>query len=118
MRKTDHAYAKARSLRREMSLPEGLLWRELRRKMAGFKVRRQHPVGPFVLDFYCAAAKLGIEIDGVSHDRGDRPAQDQSRDVFLNGQGITIVRIAASEVLRSPIEVAEAIVAVCRERGA
>jgi hypothetical protein len=47
-----------------MSLPEGLLWRELRKRPSGLKFRRQHPAGIYVLDFYCAAARLAIEVDG------------------------------------------------------
>jgi len=114
LRKSDHAYAKARKLRRQLSLPEALLWRELRRKAAGFKFRRQHPVGPFVLDFYCASAKLGFEVDGISHEMGDRPTQDEARTAFLAEQGIMLVRIPARDVLRSAIEVAEAIAGLCR----
>ena len=49
---------RARKLRSEMSLPEGLLWRELRKRSGGFKFRRQHPAGIYVLDFYCAAVRL------------------------------------------------------------
>ena len=51
---------RARKLRSEMSLPETILWRELRKRPGGHKFRRQHPAGKFVLDFYCAAARLNI----------------------------------------------------------
>jgi len=110
---TRRTVGKARALRREMSLPEVLLWQELRR--APMKFRRQHPVGPYVLDFYCPAARLGIEIDGIAHDLGDRSGRDASRDAFLHARGSTIMRIAAKDVLESPAEVAEAICAACRE---
>ena len=66
----------ARKLRAEPSLPETLLWRHLR----DVKIRRQHPVGEWVLDFYCAAAKVAFEVDGIAHDMGDRPERDISRD--------------------------------------
>ena len=56
---------KARGLRRSLTLPEGLLWRELRKRPEGLKFRRQHPAGPFVLDFVCLQARLAIEVDGV-----------------------------------------------------
>ena len=118
MRKSDHAYAKARRLRRSMSLPEGLLWRELRRKTGGVKIRRQHPVGPYVVDFYCAAVKLAIEIDGIAHDMGDRSERDAKRDKFLREQAIETLRIPAKDVLASPADVAEAVAAICRGRGA
>jgi very-short-patch-repair endonuclease len=51
----------ARDLRRRMSLPEVLLWRELKKRPNGLKFRRQHPTGPYVLDFYCGDARLAIE---------------------------------------------------------
>ncbi len=112
-----HNYAKARKLRAAMSLPEVLLWKLLRRKPDGVKFRRQHPVGPYVIDFYCPSAKLGFEIDGIAHDMGDRPERDASRDAWLAGQGIEIVRIPASEVLKSDTDVAEAILRRCGNRG-
>ena len=118
LQKNQHNYAAARKLRREMSLPEVLLWRELRRRAGGFKFRKQHPVGRYVVDFYCAEAKLGIEVDGVAHDMGDRPERDEAREGFMAGQGIALIRFPASDVLKSPIEVADSVVAACRERCA
>ena len=56
----------ARTLRRAMTRPEVLLWQVLRERPNGLRFRRQHPVGPFVLDFYCPAARLAIEVDGMS----------------------------------------------------
>ena len=114
MRKSAHNYTAARAQRKGPTLPEGLLWRELRAHRGGLKFRRQHPVGRFVLDFYCAAAKCGIEVDGIAHDMGDRPERDEVRDSFLKGQGIRVVRIAAGEVLADPAGVAEASVRLCR----
>lgn len=90
---------KARTLRREMSLPEVLLWQELRRRPGGFKFRRQHPAGPYILDFACLQSKLAIEIDGEGHGRGDRPSHDEARDEWLTRQGYRTVRIAARDVL-------------------
>jgi very-short-patch-repair endonuclease len=106
--------AKARDLRANMSLPEVLLWRLLRDLPDGPKFRRQHPLGPYVLDFYCTAKKLCVEIDGIAHDMGGRPARDAVRDASLTEQGIEVIRIAAIDVLRSPAETAEAIVHHCR----
>ncbi|MDB5670096.1 MAG: hypothetical protein JWO25_1055, partial [Alphaproteobacteria bacterium] len=71
----------ARGLRREMSLPEVLLWTRLRRRPQGFKFRRQQPAGRYVLDFYCHEAGLAIEVDGEAHDRGDRPQRDAERNL-------------------------------------
>ncbi|MBX9643846.1 MAG: DUF559 domain-containing protein [Novosphingobium sp.] len=108
-----HDYAKARKLRVNMSLPEVLLWNYLRKKPMGVKFRRQHPVGSFVIDFYCPSAKIGIEIDGIAHEMGDRGPKDLARDAWLAGQGIRIVRVPASEVLKSVVDAAAAIVALC-----
>ena len=110
---TKRTVAKARNLRREMSLPEVLLWRILRARPAELKFRRQHPAGPYVLDFYCPEAKLGFEIDGFAHNTGDRPARDVVRDRWLADQGITVIRTPAADVLKSPADVAETITATC-----
>lgn len=105
---------RARKLRGEMSLPEVLLWQELRRKTGDIRFRRQHPVGRYVLDFYVVSLKLTIEIDGEAHDMGDRPEHDIARDEWLREQGIEVMRIPASEVLRSPEDAADAIVRYCQ----
>jgi very-short-patch-repair endonuclease len=118
LRRNQHNYRGARQLRRKLSLPEALLWRELRRKAGGIKLRKQHPVGRYVVDFYCPAAKLAIEIDGIVHDMGDRPEYDERREAFLRTQGIEVLRIPASNVLKSVSETAEAIAACCRDRSA
>ena len=101
----------ARALRRAMSLPETMLWQRLRRRAGSVKFRRQHPVAGYVLDFYCAAAKLAIEIDGEVHSRGDRPQRDAERDARLTALGLDVVRIPAAKVLRDPDAAAEAIIA-------
>ena len=89
----------ARKLRRKLTLPEGLLWRELRKRPAGLKFRRQHPAGPYVLDFVCMSARLAIEVDGEAHSRGSNPARDETRDQWLLSQGYRTLRIPAREVL-------------------
>jgi very-short-patch-repair endonuclease len=91
---------KARELRRTMSLPEDLLWQILRKRPGGFKFRRQHPLGPFIVDFFCASRHLAIEVDGSAHDMADNPARDARRDEYLRGHGIRIIRFAARDVLR------------------
>ncbi|WP_240653468.1 endonuclease domain-containing protein [Sphingomonas crocodyli] len=89
----------ARKLRKDMSLPEVLLWDRLRAKRLGVKFRRQHPVGPYVVDF-CSDTQLVVEIDGEAHDRGTRPTKDNVRDAFLRENGYDVFRLMASEVLR------------------
>ncbi len=90
----------ARRLRQRMTLPEIILWQALRgRKLGGLHFRRQHPTGPYVLDFYCHALKLAVEIDGDGHSLGDRPMKDAARDAWLRSQGIQTLRLSASLVL-------------------
>ena len=108
---TDKAYKTARRMRRELSLPEKLLWVRLRGASARF--RRQHPLGPYVLDFYCPALKLAIEIDGFSHDTGKRPQRDAVRTQWLRRQGVDVLRIPAKDVLADPDAVAEALIRLC-----
>ena len=90
---------KARKLRREMSLPEVLLWRELRKRPAGLKFRRQHPAGPYILDFACLRSRLAIELDGEAHHLGEAPIHDVARDEWLANQGFRTLRIPARDVL-------------------
>lgn len=102
----------ARRARRQMSLPEVLLWQSLKGSPRGVASRKQHPIGAYRADFYCAAAKLVIEVDGVSHDMGGRPARDERRTAALEAQGYRVVRISASEVLKDANLVAASIVAL------
>ena len=111
---TDRAYKAARRQRKQMSLPEALLWQRLRRAPCGIGFRRQHPIGPYVLDFYCPAARLAIEIDGIAHDMGDRPERDEVRSSWLVKHGLQVVRIEARQVLRDLDDVAEMLVEACQ----
>ena len=115
MTATNHAYKSARRLRRDLSLPEKLLWRRFRSLTP--RIRRQHPIGQYVLDFYCAEAKLAIEVDGMAHDMGDRPQRDETRMNWLNGEGIEVLRILAKQVLDDPNATADAVIAYCTERS-
>ncbi|MGQ0660833.1 endonuclease domain-containing protein [Sphingosinicella sp.] len=100
MRQTSKAtVSKARSLRRSTTPPEARLWQLLRQRPGGLKFRRQHPAGRYILDFYCASARLAIEIDGVAHDMGDNPARDLRRDAWLKGKGFCVLRIPAAEIM-------------------
>jgi very-short-patch-repair endonuclease len=92
-----------------MSLPEVLLWQPLRGSKAGLKFRRQHPIGNYVVDFYCREAALAIEIDGEAHSRADRPVRDDRRDAFLKENGYQVLHIQASEVLADADRVATSI---------
>ncbi len=96
-----------------MTLPEVVLWQALRgRRLGGARIRRQHPIGPYILDFYCDEARLAVEVDGASHDHPDQMRHDARRTEWLNLRGITVHRIAAREVLGN----LEGVLAGLRER--
>jgi very-short-patch-repair endonuclease len=99
----------ARRLRQEHSDPERLMWALLRdRRLGGAKFRRQHPVGCYVLDFYCHRAKLAVELDGGQHNTPEARAHDENRSAFLAKQGIAVVRFWNHEVLEESETVLEA----------
>ncbi|SFK25360.1 Very-short-patch-repair endonuclease [Sphingomonas sp. NFR04] len=106
----------AKHLRDEMTPPEIALWLALRKNDAGLRFRKQHPAGPYVLDFYCAPAALAIEADGEAHARGDRPERDATRDAWLKAQGVRVLRYAATEVLNHTDGVVRQILAVAIDR--
>ena len=111
--KTQRNTSRARQLRQQMTLPEVVLWNLLRKAPNGVVFRRQHPVSDFVVDFYCAKARICIEIDGIAHNVGDNPKRDEARDSALIAIGLEVLRIPASDVLKSPEEVADALVRYC-----
>jgi very-short-patch-repair endonuclease len=108
MRGPDLTLRRAKGLRREMSAPEIRLWMRIGRRLEGSpNWRRQHPMGPFILDFYCARAKLCVEVDGWGHNMGDQPERDDRRDGWLKAQGVTVLRVAAADIMRNADEVAD-----------
>jgi very-short-patch-repair endonuclease len=94
-----------------MSLPEVILWNALRHRPGGFKFRRQHSAGPFILDFVCLSEGLAIEIDGGAHDF--RSHKDKARDEWLANQGFLTMRIAATDVLKDLDAVMRGVLAKC-----
>ena len=111
---TPSALRNARKLRKQMTLPEVLLWRLLKTRPQGLRFRKQHPIGDFVADFYCDAAKTIIEVDGMVHDMGHHPERDARRDTALKAEGYRIIRLPAADVLHDPEATADSIAAVCR----
>ena len=99
----------ARKMRREMSLPEVLLWNQLRRNQLGVHFRKQHPIGSYQADFCCASLKLVIEVDGADHNCGDRPQRDERRDQFMMEQGYLVLRFLSSDVLKNMEQVVSTI---------
>ncbi len=92
--------ARARDLRRTMTLPEVLFWQQIRgRRLDGIRFRRQHPIGPYILDFFCEDARLAVEVDGESHSRAEAVKHDKRRTEWLNARGISVLRIPARDVL-------------------
>ena len=90
----------ARHLRKTMTRPEVVLWLSLKgRRLEGLKFRRQHPLGSYILDFYCHAGRLCVEVDGEGHSFGARPLKDQFRDAWLDSVGVRTLRIGASTIL-------------------
>ncbi|HEV2568488.1 endonuclease domain-containing protein [Sphingomonas sp.] len=97
-----------------MSLPEVLLWQRLKGSPQGIAFRKQHPTGPYRADFYCAAAKRVVEVDGLAHDMGDRPARGEQRTAWLETRGYHVLRVLASDVLRDPDEAATSLIAYAK----
>jgi ATP-dependent DNA helicase RecQ len=86
---TKHMIGRAKTLRQVGTPPEQLLWLALRSgQIGGLKFRRQHPIGPYVVDFYCHSAGLVVEVDGMSHD--DKILQDTAKSKFLESQGLRV----------------------------
>lgn len=106
----------ARRLRREMSLPEVQLWQALRTRPGNHKFRRQHPAGPYVLDFFCAKARLAIEVDGQHHNHPHVRQKDADRSTFLRNNGIATTRIPAKLVLEDLDAVVRRVTELCDER--
>ncbi|PNA03418.1 MULTISPECIES: endonuclease domain-containing protein [unclassified Pseudomonas] len=103
----------ARHLRTSQTDCEQLLWQKLRaRQVAGLKFRRQVPVPPFVLDFYCVELKLAVELDGGQHFEETGEIHDRRRTVYLQRLGIEVVRFSNLEVIRQMGDVLEQIVRV------
>jgi len=107
--------SRARILRRALTPPEARLWIHLRRRsLDGLKFRRQHPVGVYVLDFYCAEAMLAVEVDGESH--ADRFEYDAQRTRWLESQGIYVIRFSAESVRVNLGAVLDVIASTARDR--
>ena len=98
----------AREMRGSMTDAESLLWLLLRnRRIAGAKFRRQHPLGRFILDYYCLEKKLCIELDGGQH--GEAASYDERRDQWLQAQGIRVLRFWNNQMLAETEAVMEVI---------
>jgi very-short-patch-repair endonuclease len=105
---------RARRLRLNATDAERKLWFVLsRRQIEGAKFRRQHPLGPYILDFYCEKARLAVEADGGQHTE----ERDRERTAYLSGQGVTVLRFWNHQILQETEAVAELIARELRQRA-
>lgn len=105
--------ARVKALRRSSTYPERKLWQILRRKqLAGYKFRRQHPIGNVVVDFCCPQAKLVVEVDGLSH--MGQAEHDANRTAYLSARGYRVVRVTNDDVLADESAVIELILQALR----
>jgi very-short-patch-repair endonuclease len=108
---------KARKLRRRLTPPEARLWFAIKdRKLEGLKFRRQHPIGQYVLDFYCPAARLAVEVDGQGHEHPEQIEADERRTRWLGTRGVRVMRVVAEEVRVNLDGVLESILVEVRKR--
>jgi very-short-patch-repair endonuclease len=92
---------RAKELRQSMTRAETLLWRYLKAgHLDGLSFRRQAPMGPYIVDFVCHAARLIIELDGEPHDTPERRRSDRVRDLWLKSRGIRVLRFTNEQVLK------------------
>ena len=104
MRAPNLTLKRARRLRRKMTLPEVILWEQLRgARLDSLYFRRQHPIGPYILDFYCSSARIAVEVDGSGHSNDHQWMHDRRRDRWLSANNIRVIRVFATEVLNDEL---------------
>ena len=87
-------------MRKRPTRAETILWQFLRRKqMRGFRFRRQHPIGRYIVDFYCRQAQLAVEVDGSTHLSKEAAEYDKQRTQFLNELGLSVLRFSNEQVI-------------------
>ena len=92
-------YSRARELRKRLTPPEARLWVQLKgERLRGLKFRKQHPIGPYILDFYCPEAGLAVEVDGAGHGLPDQHRHDERRTAWLAERGVRVLRVRATQV--------------------
>ncbi|MBR1652401.1 MAG: endonuclease domain-containing protein [Alloprevotella sp.] len=91
----------AKGNRRNMTESEAILWQELRNIGCGFKFRRQHPIGDYIVDFVCLSKRLVIEVDGGYHEAPEQQREDALRTQFLESRGYSVIRFRNEEISRN-----------------
>jgi very-short-patch-repair endonuclease len=86
-----------------LTAAEAALWRLLQRsQLLGRKFRRQHPIGPYIVDFYCPRERLVVELDGAAHDSERAALRNAARDRFLAAAGLVVLRLENCQVFENP----------------
>jgi very-short-patch-repair endonuclease len=107
----------ARRMRKEPTPAEQTLWRVVRnRRLAAFKFRQQHTFGPYILDCYCPAARLVVELDGDSHTDEEAKKRDAERTAYLERRGLLVLRFWNIELAENEDGVIDRILAECANR--
>jgi very-short-patch-repair endonuclease len=108
-----HLKSLRRALRVQFTPAEARLWKYLQGgQLEGRKFRRQHSIGAYIMDFYCPAERLVIELDGSAHDGEDAWRRDEARTAYLEKMGIQVVRFENRQVMEN----LEGVLAVIHER--
>jgi very-short-patch-repair endonuclease len=104
-----YIHANARHLRQNLTHAELVLWTRLKDKPNGFKFRRQHPIATYIVDFYCHAGKLVVEVDGPIHAEETNANNDLQKDEELKKMGLTVLRFSNGDILNDVEDVVIAI---------
>ena len=108
----------ARNLRKRESWGERLMWSWLRNhRFSDYKFRRQHPIRPYYLDFFCDEATLNVEVDGFQHGKPEQQASDEERDKFLKAKGIKVLRFWSTHLRKDKEAIRNAIWNTLQERA-
>jgi very-short-patch-repair endonuclease len=106
---------RARSLRKRLTKTELWLWLRIRGDPVA-RFRNQHPIGPYILDFYCPAAKLAVELDGGVHEDEAQQIHDAIRTAWLRENGVQVLRIAVKDFLTDPDGIAQQVLATAHKQ--
>jgi cyclase len=93
-------FENAKQLRKNMTHAETVLWMYLKNGIEGFRIRRQHPIGRFIADFYCHKLKFIIEVDGSVHSLETVQENDEIREKELSDMGYSIIRVTNEQVIK------------------
>lgn len=98
----ESSFVKAKALRKDETQAEKILWAKLRNnQLKGYKFRRQHPIGLYIVDFYCHQLKLVIEIDGDYHNIQEQIEKDKERTQNLETDGLQLIRFTNKNIMEN-----------------